>query len=249
MTRARALHENSTTIKPAALRGTVVRNAPMHDQILPYLRRDIIENRWKSGERLPEPQLCKEFGISRTPLRQALKTLEAEGLVRLIPHVGAIVTDPDVTDIGETMEILMALEQLAAIRVAEEKRPEVVRDIQEIYREMRAAAKSNDAARYYSLNDDFHHRIVHGAGNRSLAELHDKVMLHVHRERHRANAVEPFTVQSSESHNDIVRAIVKGDPEKAGIAMRKHLENVSKVMLARRLSLTSASGASNAPAA
>src|SRR6202022_2116733 len=102
----------TSTREPAA---SVVRFAPMHDQILPHLRRDIVENRWKSGERLSEPLLCKQFGVSRTPLRQALKTLEAEGLVRLVPHVGAVVTDPGATEIGETMEILIGLEQLAAI--------------------------------------------------------------------------------------------------------------------------------------
>src|SRR5258708_28217484 len=73
---------------------SIVRFEPIHDQILPHLRRDIIENRWKSGERLSEPLLCKQFGVSRTPLRVALKTLEAEGLIRLVPPVGALVTGP-----------------------------------------------------------------------------------------------------------------------------------------------------------
>ena len=95
--------------------GSVVRFAPMHNQILPQLRRDIVENRWKSGARLSEPLLCKQFGVSRTPLREALKTLEAEGLVRLVPHVGAVVTDPSPTEIAETMEILIGLEQLRSI--------------------------------------------------------------------------------------------------------------------------------------
>lgn len=215
--------------------GVVVRNMPMHDQILPHLRKDIVENRWKSGERLPEPQLCKEFGISRTPLRQALKTLEAEGLVRLIPHVGAVVTDPDAAEVGETMEILIGLEQLATIRVAQAQRADVMAEIERIYREMQQAAKRNDASRYYDLNNDFHRGIVHGTGNRSLVELHEKVMWHVHRERHRANAIEPVTVQSAESHDTIVRAILEGRAEEAGRAMRQHLENVSRLMLERRL--------------
>ena len=214
--------------------GAVVRYAPMHDQILPYLRKDIIENRWKSGERLSEPQLCREFGVSRTPLRQALKTLEAEGLVRLVPHVGAVVTDPDVADIGETMEILIGLEQLAAIRVTQSQSPEVLRDIARIYKEGHQAAAEGDPSRYYALNDEFHLTIVRGTGNRSLVEMHEKVMWHVHRERHRANAVEPFTVESADSHDELVRAILDNKPENAGIAMRKHLESVSRLMLARR---------------
>jgi DNA-binding GntR family transcriptional regulator len=207
----------------------------MHDQILPHLRKDIVENRWKSGERMSEPQLCREFGVSRTPLRQALKMLEAEGLIRLIPHVGAVVTDPDAAEIGETMEILIGLEQLAATRVAQSQRPEVLNDIEKIYREMHRAADEANAPRYYALNDDFHLSIVRGTGNQSLVDLHEKVMRHVHRERHRANAVEPFTVESADSHDEIVRAILDHRAEDAGLAMREHLENVSQIMLARRL--------------
>ena len=129
---------------------SVVRYAPMHNQILPHLRRDIIENRWKSGARLSEPLLCKQFGVSRTPLREALKTLEAEGLVRLVPHVGAVVTDPGATEISETMEILISLEQLAAIRVAQSGRQEVLRDIRRIYAEMRKAARRAPSSRIMS---------------------------------------------------------------------------------------------------
>jgi DNA-binding GntR family transcriptional regulator len=207
----------------------------MHDQILPHLRRDIVENRWKSGERLSEPLLCKQFGVSRTPLRQALKTLEAEGLVRLVPHVGAVVTDPGATEIGETMEILIGLEQLAAIRVAQSRPPLVLQEIQRIFREMKQAARRGEASRYYELNNDFHLSIVRGTGNQSLVDLHEKIMWHVHRERHRANVVEPVTVESAESHDEIVHAIVEHRTEDAGRAMRQHLENVSRLMLANRL--------------
>jgi DNA-binding GntR family transcriptional regulator len=214
---------------------SVVRFAPIHDQILPHLRRDIVENRWKSGERLSEPQLCKQFGISRTPLRVALKTLEAEGLVRLVPHVGAVVTDPGASEIAETMEILIGLEQLAAIRVAQAKRPEVLRRIGRIYEEMRRAARRGDALRYYELNNDFHLCIVRDTRNRALIDLHEKVMWHVHRERHRANVTESVTVESAESHLGIVNAILSHRPDDAGRAMRKHLEDVSELMLANRV--------------
>jgi len=223
----------------SGVRGTernspVVRYAPMHDQILPHLRRDIVENRWKSGERLSEPLLCREFGVSRTPLRQALKTLQAEGLVRLIPHVGAVVTDPDDAEVGERMEILIALEQLAATRVAEAGRPEVVREIGRIQGEMDDAADTGDAARYYALNDQFHLAIVRGAGNRSLVDLHEQVMWHVHRERHRVNFGASVAADGASSHTDVLSAITQRKPEAAGLAMRRHLEHVGRLMLLHR---------------
>jgi DNA-binding GntR family transcriptional regulator len=110
----------------------------------------------------------------------------------------------------------------------------VLATIERIYAEMRQAAKRGDISGYYELNNDFHLSIVRGTGNRSLVELHEKVMWHVHRERHRANFVEQVTVESAESHDEIVRAIVEQRAEDAGLAMRRHLENVSRLMLATR---------------
>lgn len=205
----------------------------MPEQIVSVLRKDIVENRWKSGERLPEPLLCSEFGVSRTPLREAFKRLAADGLIRLIPHVGAVVTDPDAGEIAETMEILIALEQLATTRIAQKRAPGVIAEIERIDRDMHRAARAKDAPRYYALNDEFHRTIVGGTGNKALIELHQTVMWHVHRERHRANAIEPFTVPSPESHQAIMAAIRAGDGAKAGLAMREHLENVSRTTVAR----------------
>lgn len=233
----------------------LVRFAPMHDQILPHLRKDIVENRWKSGERLSEPLLCREFGVSRTPLRQALKTLEAEGLIRLVPHVGAVVTDPDVTDVGETMDILIGLEQLAATRVAQKRPADVLMHIEQIYKDMKQAARRGEAALYYDLNDRFHRTIVGGTGNQSLMDLHQKIMWHIHRERHRINEGESVSVESAESHDPIVDAICSGKAEQAGRAMRTHLENVSELMLKRRreeaaaVPVTNAAGKTRKPQA
>jgi len=226
--------KQKTSSNGAAGTPPVIRYAPINDQILPHLRKGIVENRWKSGERLSEPQLCREFGISRTPLRQALKTLEAEGLVQLVPHVGAVVTAPDATEVGETMEILIGLEQLAATRLAQRRPEPVLKEIARIFDDMKRAAERRDAQRYLELNDQFHFTIVRGTGNRSLAELHEKIMWHVHRERLRANEEESVTPQSAENHTEIVRAILTGEAEQAGLAMRRHLEEISQLMLSRR---------------
>ncbi len=212
----------------------VVRRIPIHDQVLPHIRRDIVENRWKPGSRLPEPALCDEFGISRTPLRQALKSLEAEGLVRLVPNVGAVVTDPDEIDLEEKMELLIALEQFATAQVARGDEHDVKVAVASIYRSMRDAAKRGRRARYFALNDDFHRTIVRGTQNATLIALHEKVMLHVERERHRANAGEPFSLEAAKRHEDIVRHVLARKPQAAGLAMQEHLEYVKDLMLARR---------------
>ena len=92
----------------------------------------------------------------------------------------------------------------------------------------RCARRPRSAAipsRYYELNNDFHLSIVRGTGNRSLVDLHEKVMWHVHRERHRANFMEAVTVESAENHHEIVDAILRHRAEAAGV---RHAHSISR---------------------
>jgi DNA-binding GntR family transcriptional regulator len=210
----------------------MVLRAPIPEQILPRIRRDIIANRWLPGARLPEPQLCDEFGVSRTPLRQALRALEAEGLIRLVPHVGAIVTNPDAAEVREHMEALSALEQWAVAQVARARPVEALARLDATFSEMDRAARSGDAASYYAINDRFHREIVLATANRTVADLHERLMWHVCRARNRANSGEPFQPDAAENHAPIMAALHEGAPERAAAEMGRHLEEVTRLMLA-----------------
>jgi DNA-binding GntR family transcriptional regulator len=202
----------------------------MHGQILPQIRRDIITGRWPPGERLSEPALCAEFGVSRTPLRDALRLLQAEGLIQLVPHVGAIVTQATGPDIGDKMELLIAIEQLAAFKVARQGSVTTIRTIERLHKNMLTAAERSNAEQYYRLNDDFHRAIVIGAENASLAEAHEGVMWHVHRARHLANMHEPFSRDVGNHHQVIVDTIKRRDGEAAERAIRQHLVQVAHLV-------------------
>lgn len=216
---------------PPSRAPVVVAREPMYEQIVPHIRRDIIEGRWAPSERLAEPLLCSEFGISRTPLRDALKLLEAEGMIELVPHVGAVVTNPSPADVAERMEVLCALEQMAASKVARERTAKVLRGIVALHERMIAAARKNDASSYYRLNDEFHRAIVLGAKNATLADLHEHIMWHVHRARHRANQYEGIDEGAAAHHERIVRALVDGNPNDALQAMAEHLGEVSTTIV------------------
>lgn len=203
----------------------------IHEQILRTLRRDIIANRWEPGERLPEPLLCSEFGVSRTPLREAMKVLEGEGLVEMRPHVGAVVTALDPPDLADKFEVLAGLEQIAASKVAKLRHSVTLDGIMRIQDAMVAAAEAGDVSRYYDLNDEFHRAIVSGANNATLAQLHQRIMLHVHRARHRAQEYEPLYPTAAERHNAIIACLISGDEDGAGKAARAHLEDVSQAVL------------------
>lgn len=211
-----------------------VNRAPIHEQILVHLRNDIVRNRWKPGERLPEPELCEEFGVSRTPMRDALKLLEAEGLIELRPHVGAVVTQPGPPDLEEKMQVLSALEQTAAELVAALRPAKVIAELRRLHKAMEAAAREEDMTLYYQLNDDFHRAIVEGSGNKTLARIHENIMWHVFRARHMANEHEHFDSSAAEHHAAIVSAIAEGRAADASAALRSHLLDVSGVMKKRK---------------
>ncbi len=199
----------------------------MHGQILPYIRQDIITGRWRPGERLSEPALCAEFNVSRTPLRDALRVLESEGLIRLVPHVGAIVTDVSGPEIGEKMELLTAIEQLAAFKVARIGAADVLATLRRLHVEMASAAQDGDSEKYYLKNDEFHRAIVLGAENKTLAETHERLMWHVYRARHLANRHEPLSRDAAAHHQDIIDAILGRNPDAAERSMREHLVEVT----------------------
>ena len=121
----------------------------IHEQIVPLLRNDIISNRWEPGERLPEPGLCEEFQISRTPLREAFKILEAEGLVELRPHVGVVVTPLDPPDLADRFEVLIGFEQFAASKVARRRDPETIDAMVRAQDAMEKALAAGDVARVF----------------------------------------------------------------------------------------------------
>lgn len=210
---------------------SVLARKPFNEQILPFIRRDIIQGRWKPNQRLSEPVLCREFGVSRTPLRDAFKILEAEGLISLVPHVGAVVTQPTVPDMDEKLEVLISLEQFAAYKVAMLQPAATLKAIAACHKAMIAAAKARRIVDYYRINDEFHRTIVLGADNKSLADAHERVMWHIHRARHLANEHEPLNRDAASHHQKIVDAILDKDAQGAELAMREHLQDVARIVI------------------
>ena len=123
------------------------------------------------------------------------------------------------------------LELQAVHRVAAEDRPDIAVRITALHERMRNAPESSDADTYFGLNDDVHRAIVIGAGNKTLADMHEEIMWHVHRARHIANEHEPFSRNAYTHHMDILNAIAAGDTGAASREMRKHLLEVTKTIM------------------
>ena len=144
----------------------------LHDEVVTVLRERIIQDELPPGTRIQETELCQQFGISRTPLREAIRVLVAEGLITLLPRRGAVVATPSQDEIQGLFYALGAIESvcapIACVNFSDE-------DIAFIEREHAAMVDHHAHRRvkdYYRTNQSIHERIVKGAGNSFLIELH-----------------------------------------------------------------------------
>lgn len=195
------------------------------------LRAEIVGGERTPGSRLPQVEIARRFGVSTTPVREALAMLQREGLVRLHPQRGAVVFIPTVADLREHYEIRAALEALAAARTAEVFQPEWAVPLIALLDEMRTGPP---AARYLELNQRFHTTLYEHSGRRKLvdmiATLRDasSAYLHIYR------AAADFPVERLDAeHRAMLTACVARDPEAAAEATRVHLEHTVEHVSAR----------------
>lgn len=190
----------------------------------------ILEGELTPGDRLEEAALAARFGVSRTPVREALKQLAATGLVRLPPHQAAVVTSLSVGQILETFEVMAELESLAARLAARRMTPG---ERQQLLMAHAACAEGGlDANGFYRANLVFH-RAIHGAsGNSVLSQEIDRIDKRLVAYR-RLITFRPGRIeQSLVEHQAIVDGLVDRDEERSAVAMREHLRILGEDVLA-----------------
>lgn len=201
---------------------------PLPIQIVERLREQILRAEWAPGERLPEQALCARFGVSRTPLREAFKILQSEGLLALSPNRGAVVTQPTTADTEEKLRVLGALEALAIELACDNASDLEMAQIQALHADMMLAYAKQDAAGYFRLNTQVHRAIVEASGNRTLADLHAMVVRHVQRARHLANARMELSEPSKQEHEALIMALSRRDARAARAAMDLHMADIAR---------------------
>jgi DNA-binding GntR family transcriptional regulator len=196
------------------------------EQIVARLRAEIVAGAWAPGERVTEQILSQRFGVSRTPLREAMKLLAAEGLLSLLPNRGAVVTEPTIEDAQDKLRVLGALEALAAALACTAASAAELEEIAELHERMMAAHQRGQAKRYYELNDRIHRAIAAAAHSRTVQELHESLSRHVDRARHIANFREDLSDDSKAEHEAIIAALMRRDAAAAKAAVERHITTV-----------------------
>jgi DNA-binding GntR family transcriptional regulator len=144
----------------------------LHDQVTQRLRTLLVEGRIAPGAKLNERELCAALHVSRTPLREAIKSLAAEGLVDLLPNRGAVAVKLNEADVAHAFEVLAALEGLSGERAAERATDAEIAEVQALHFEMRACHARQDLSGYYRLNARIHAAINAAARNPVLEQTY-----------------------------------------------------------------------------
>ncbi|MDB5406701.1 MAG: transcriptional regulator, GntR family [Rhodospirillales bacterium] len=161
--------------------------ASLHGEVLARLRDYIVEGNLADGARIPERRLCEMFGISRTPLREALKVLASEGLVDLLPNRGARVRTLSPQDIRELFDLMGGLEALAGRLACESISDDEIAEIERLHHQMYAFYLRRDLHEYFQSNQMIHRKIVEAARNQALSLAYASCAGRVRRVRYAAN--------------------------------------------------------------
>jgi DNA-binding GntR family transcriptional regulator len=159
----------------------------LHGELLAALRDYIVEGNLADGARIPERLLCERFGISRTPLREALKVLAAEGLIDLLPNRGARVRELGAEDLRELFDVMGGLEALAGRLACERISDAEVAEIERVHHEMYRFFLRREMHGYFQCNQAIHRMIVEAAGNAALSATYASFAGRIRRVRYSAN--------------------------------------------------------------
>jgi DNA-binding GntR family transcriptional regulator len=195
----------------------------LYEEVAELLRQRIFQRELEPGSWIDEMKLAEEYGISRTPLREALKVLAAEGLVTMKVRRGAYVTEVSEKDLSDVYHLLSLLESDAAGIVAERASDAQIAELQALHKQLEAAAGHRE--KFFALNERFHMRLLAIAGNRwrdqMVADLRKVMKLNRHNSLLKSGRVK----ESMLEHRAIVEALARRDAKAAVKRMQEHFSN------------------------
>lgn len=196
------------------------------------LKEDIRSNLMPPGFQAPEPEIAERLGMSRTPVREALIRLEAEGLVELIPRRGARVLPIKAEDMQEIYQILTALEPDAAAHLAARKPTfDDLAPLREATDEMEQALEAGDLDRWAEADDRFHITLLELHGNRRMQSFVSALYDQAHRARIVTLRLRELPVRSTQEHREILDRLATGDVEGTRAVFRQHRERAATELL------------------
>ena len=219
-----------STIEKRPPRRTI-RRLSLHDETISVVREMILDGTLPPGERIAEVVLCKDLGISRTPLREAIKVLASEGLLNLMPSQGAVVTEVTADDVEALFEIMEALEYQVGQLVATRATDEQIEELSAMHKLMLEFHSEGKRSAYFDLNQQIHLRLASCSGNKFLAADYEKYLGKIRRARYLANLSKSRWDESANEHKEIMAALIARDGRNLGGILREHLRRTGVIVI------------------
>ncbi|MBL1375819.1 GntR family transcriptional regulator [Zobellella denitrificans] len=208
-----------------------LRRRSLHEEVADCVRTMIIEGELKEGERINEPALCKQLDISRTPLREALKVLNSEGMVTIEPNRGARVSTITPEEIREHFEVICSLERRAAELAAQRATEAELTRLGQLQDKLEQYHQEQDKHQYFEINQHIHRLIIELAGNETLTQLHHQLMNRVSRGRYLAIGFHHRWEESVTEHRALLEALQARDGERAGRILAEHVMHTGDLLV------------------
>ncbi len=196
---------------------------PLTQRVAGAIRDMIVQDQLKPGERIRERALSEVLKVSRTPLREALKLLSAEGLVEILPHRGAVVANPEPQEIYGKLQVLGVLESLAGELAAVQATDEEISEVRALHFEMLASYTRKNRLEYFKANQKIHRAILSCSRNEALIETHSRINAQLYRVRYQSNLRNRKWQSAIEEHEDILHALEARDSGRLSALLRAHL--------------------------
>ena len=198
---------------------------PLRDVVFNTLRQAILKGELAPGERLMEIQLAEKLGVSRTPIREAIRKLELEGLVLMIPRKGAEVAEITEKSLRDVLEVRRALEELAVELVCEKITDEQIQDLKDAAEEFKESLKDGDITRIAEADVKFHDVIYMATDNQKLIQLLNNLREQMYRYRVEYLKRSDFHQQLIDEHEEIIETIESGQKDRAVQVVCQHVDN------------------------
>lgn len=207
-----------------SLANTIERRS-LHYELVERIRPLIVESELKPGSKIPEKALCEKFRVSRTPMREALKVLAVEGLVRLEPNRGAWVTLITIDEVNEVFPILTVLDALSGELACKFITDAEINEVRKLHDNMVQSYRDRDLATYFTTNQDIHRAILVASRNASLFKSCEALSARMQRARYVANMSDARWSEAVEEHEEIMRALEARDGPRLSAVLAEHMRN------------------------
>ncbi|HOM97153.1 MAG: GntR family transcriptional regulator [Synergistota bacterium] len=204
---------------------------PVRELVLERLREAILNRTLKPGDRIVEAELAQVFNVSRTPVREALRVLEAEGLLRRIPRKGLFVRGITREDVVEIYSIRIALESLAVSIAVERITPVEISRLAKLVDQMKKYTESKESDKLFSVCQEFNDILVRASRMPRLIKLVKVYMEYLEQFRAISMAKHERQVAALREHEEILRAVVNRNPQEAEMAVKRHLRGALEAFL------------------